>query len=531
MTCIGNVINENNNSKMTKFITLFAFILFSLSLSAQQATEFFVDVDAFLSQHVVDGKVDYAAVKQDTKMTRFVQDIAQFDYTKLRRKEQKAYLINVYNLLVIDKIVKQYPCASVQESGTFFTRETITVAGKKTSLTEFEKENILKPFGDGRLHFVLVCGAVGCPPITNFAYTPEKLESQLDAQTKKALNDPSFIRVEGNQLQISKIFEWYSTDFGANKAARVNFINKYRNQRISSSTKFRYLDYDWSINDTAAAAATSVDGKKAANSARYVTSSTIAKGTVELRFFNNLFTQRFEESDQMSANRGNFFTTTVSGLYGVNKTFNAGIEFKYRRVSNSTFPSSVLTVFGNDDDPDVFNTRARITGIGPKIRWAPTAALPNFSIQSTLQFPVGDELQGNGDENLPFIDWQGVFWNTQLFNDISIGTRFSLFTEIDLFFEDLGSEEEGRTNRFSTPATIIFSYFPNPNTTIYTIGNYAPIYTEDFDYFYQYGLGLKYQFSRSFELELIVTDFTTKFTADNNGQAATFNFGLRYNIQ
>ena len=516
---------------MTKFITLFAFTLLSFTITAQQSTKFFAEVDAFLSQHVVDGKVDYAAVKQDPRLTRFVQDIAQFDYTKLGRKEQKAYLINVYNLLVIDKIVEAYPIASVQESGTFFTRETITVAGVKTSLTEFEKEQILKPFGDGRLHFVLVCGAIGCPPITNFAYTPENLNAKLDAQTKKALNDPSFISVEGNQINISKIFEWYSTDFGVNKTARVNFINKYRTKRISSSAKFRYLDYDWSINDTAAAANINVDGNKAANSARYVTSSTIPKGTVELRLFNNLFTQRFEDGETTSANRGNFFTTTVSGLYGVNKRFNAGIEFKYRRVSNSTFPSSVFTVFGNDDDPDVFNTRARITGIGPKIRWAPTAALPNFSIQSTLQFPVGDELQGNFDENLPFIDWQGAVWNTQFFNDISIGTRFSFFTEIDLFFEDLGSEEEGRTNRFSTPATIIFSYFPNPNTTIYTIGNYAPIFTEDFDYFYQYGLGFKYQFSRSFELELIVTEFTTKFTADNDGQAATFNFGLRYNIQ
>ncbi len=514
---------------MTKLITLLTFILFSASLYAQNAADFFAEADNFFSQHVTDGNVDYAAVKKDPRLARFVQDIAQFDYTTLGSKEQKAYLINVYNLLVIDKIVAEYPIASVQESGTFFTKETITVAGKKTSLTKFEKEEILKPFADGRLHFVLVCGATGCPPITDFAYTPENLNDQLDRQTKKALNDPSFIKVDGNQLNISKIFEWYSTDFGANKATRVNFINKYRNNRISSTAKFKYLDYDWSINDTAAASAINVGGKQAANSARYVTSSTIAKGTVELRFFNNLFTQRFEGEQQNDGVRNNFFTTTVSALYGVNKRFNAGLEFKYRRVSNTNFPSSVLTVFGNDEDEDVFSTRARITGIGPKIRWAPTAALPNFSIQSTLQFPVGDDLTGNDEE--PFIDWNGVFWNTQFFNDISIGTRFSLFTEIDLFFEDLGSEEDGRTNRFSTPATIIFSYFPNPKTTIYTIGNYAPIFEEDFDYFYQYGLGFKYQFSRSFELELIVTDFTTKFTANNDGQAATFNFGLRYNIQ
>jgi len=78
---------------------------------------------------------------------------------------------------------------------------------------------------------------------------------------------------------------------------------------------------------------------------------------------------------------------------------------------------------------------------------------------------------------------------------------------------------------------LIFSYFPNPKTTFYALGSYSAIWVENFDYFYQYGLGAKYQFSRDFELELLVTDFTNKNLVQNNGTAGTFNLGIRYNIQ
>ena len=85
-----------------------------------------------------------------------------------------------------------------------------------------------------------------------------------------------------------------------------------------------------------------------------------------------------------------------------------------------------------------------------------------------------------GTDQLPFIDWDGASWNTQFFNDYAIGESFSLFTEVDLFIEDIGS---GDLNRFSTPGTVIFSYFPNSKTTFYALGSYSPFWQDTFDYF------------------------------------------------
>jgi len=169
--------------------------------------------------------------------------------------------------------------------------------------------------------------------------------------------------------------------------------------------------------------------------------------------------------------------------------------------------------------------RAGITGVGPKVRIAPFPALENFSIQSTFVFPVGENLTGTSE--LPFIDWNGAIFYTQFFNDISIGNNFSIFTEIDLWIEDIGA---GNLNRVSTPATLILSYFPNPKTTIYAISGFSPFWQETFDYFVQGGAGVKYQITRDFELELLYTGFTNKFLLDTGGNAKTFNFGVRYNL-
>ena len=214
-------------------------------------------------------------------------------------------------------------------------------------------------------------------------------------------------------------------------------------------------------------------------------------------------------------------------LYGLTNNFNIGYDSRYRFVSNHSASDSPLSVI-NFDLGGSPTTRQGLTGIGPKIRYAPFKNLPNFSIQSAYWFSTGDDLEGTSDR--PFIDWNGDSWFTQVFNDFSLGESFSLFTEIDFFLEDIGPEDEGHLNRFSTPATVILSYFPNPKTTLYTLSGYSPFWQEDYDYFAQLGAGAKYQFTPQFELELLYTYFTNEFLQENNGRAATYNLGIRYNL-
>lgn len=261
------------------------------------------------------------------------------------------------------------------------------------------------------------------------------------------------------------------------------------------------------------------------NDSRYVVSSTIPQGSIEMKLFNNLYSQRTGDGETLLS-RSTFMTSSLSFLYGASNRLNVGFATRYRWVKNDLLPSSPLGVFSSDG---AISNRSGLTAFGPQIRYAPFTSLKNFSIQSSFVFPIGKDLAGSNTET--YIDWGGATWNTQFFNDFALNDNFSLFTEIDVLLEDIGKKDVGHLNRFSTPVILILSYRPTNNSTIYALTGYSPYWQDEFDYFAQAGLGAKYQFSQSAELELLWTSFTNKSLKDSNGDAATYNVGFRYNIQ
>jgi len=453
-------------------------VVFMSSSFAQSINKsFFDDVDALLKANVKGGLVNYQGLKNDRGLTDLIDVIANADVSNLDDQTKQAFYINAYNLNVINQIVKNYPIKSVMDEGGFFDGNKITVGNEKLTLNDLEKGKLLSVYNDARYHFVLVCGANGCPPITNFAYTPSKLEAQLEQQTKLALNDASFIKTGGEGTELSEIFKWYASDFGKNKGEIISYINKYRNQAISTDTKIKYYTYDWSLNDQVKSMGSvqkinepiKNETIKSSNESRYIVSSTIQKGTYEIKVFNNLYSQAVE------GGRSSFYTTSVSTFYGLTNRFNVGVASRWRRIRNNALPSSPFSVFGGGDDG---STRSGLTNIGPQIRYAPNPKWKNFSIQSSFVFPIGDDLAGRSGEQ-DFIDWDGATWWTQFFNDFSIGSKFSLFTEVDFLWEEIG---KNRSNRISTPVTAIFSYIPTNKLTIYTLAGYSPFWQSEFDY-------------------------------------------------
>ncbi len=515
---------------------LFFLLIFSFVFTGLQAqtdfNAFFNKTDKFLKSRVQNNGVVYKGLKSDAQLAGLIAEVAAADLSAADAATRKAFLINAYNLLVINGAAQAYPLSSVQNISGFFDGQKHNVAGKKVTLNQLEKAQLLRVYEDARLHFVLVCGAEGCPPITNFAYRPGSLDRQLDAQTRKAVNDSEFIRVDkgAKTAQISKIFEWYAGDFGGNKNATLAWINKYRADAIPTSYKISYYNYDWNLNEVSGTASVGTPQtgttSTATNDNRYVVSSTLPVGTTETKLFNNLYSEQSGQDDVLNS-RATFFTSQLSFLYGVNERFNAGFDLRYRRVNFGAADSSPLAALSGSAEGQ---NRARFTTFGPKIRWAPVKKWENFSVQSALWFGLADDLAGNFDAGQPFIDWNGPTFFTQIFNDFTLGDRFSLFAELDVFIEDIGGAEEN-FNKFTLPTTVIFSYFPVRNLTLYGLLNYAPTVSPGYDYWTQQGVGAKYQFTPNFEIELLFTNFDTqKFNEGNAvGNAATWNIGFRYN--
>ncbi len=228
------------------------FVLVISLLSTLRVATFTEQTDAFLSDRVSDGKVDYAGIAQNrSQIDKLYQQIGEMSLKSTSDAEKKAFYINAYNIITIHQIAEHYPVKSPMDVKGFFDQQKHTVAGERFTLNELEKKKLLEPYQDPRIHFVLVCAAVSCPPLADFAYQADKLDEQLDEKTRQALNSNSFVRVKRDQkkVELSKIFEWYKDDFTQNNASLVAYVNQYRNQKISTSYQVSHYEYNWQLNE------------------------------------------------------------------------------------------------------------------------------------------------------------------------------------------------------------------------------------------------------------------------------------------
>ncbi len=168
------------------------------------------------------------------------------------RDEKLAFYINAYNANILEGVMEKYPIQSVRDIALlfgFFTQNRITVAGEKMSFNHLEKD-IIHGLGEPRMHFVLNCASASCPPLLNKAYTPGKLDGEMDVQTTAFLNgNPKGVSVSngGHDAAVSKIFDWNAGDFQGTDGV-PGFINRYRKPPLPKDVKITYQDYDWSLN-------------------------------------------------------------------------------------------------------------------------------------------------------------------------------------------------------------------------------------------------------------------------------------------
>lgn len=211
------------------------------------AQDFFTQVDDLLKKRVTDGLVDYRYIKENPKkLDGLLKLVATAPNSK--GETEKAFLINAYNLFVIKGIVDHYPAQGPLAIDGFFDKQSFNLRGNKITLNGLEKETLAKQFPDARLHFALVCAAIGCPKLGGFAYFPKLLDAQLEKQTRNSINDPDFIKVKGNQVQLSQIFEWYDADFGG-KEKLISYVQKYYLPKVKLSPEYSFYEYDWNLNE------------------------------------------------------------------------------------------------------------------------------------------------------------------------------------------------------------------------------------------------------------------------------------------
>jgi hypothetical protein len=214
----------------------------------KDAAEFFLKADVFFQEYAIEGNIKYNDLKQDrTELKSLVDFIGETDLNSVDLYRRKAYLINCYNLLVINAVLETYPIEKVSDTNKFFKKNKHKVGKEMMTLDHLEYKIIFKKYKDPRLHFVLVCAAKACPPIPSFAYTPGDLNNQINRQCQLALDNPSFLYLEQetNMVKLSPIFKWYKEDFFP---SIPEFINAHRSEKIPMDYSLGFYEYDWTLN-------------------------------------------------------------------------------------------------------------------------------------------------------------------------------------------------------------------------------------------------------------------------------------------
>jgi hypothetical protein len=169
------------------------------------------------------------------------------------REEQLAFYINAYNALTVDAVLDRWPITSVMRVRGFFDRILHMVAGREMTLNQLEGDIIRARFRDPRIHFVVNCASVSCPPLAREAYTAANLESALETQTRTFLRASTTLDRQRRRATVTKLFEWYRDDWGGVDGVR-NFLAERLEEGDAAfvrdpGTRLVYADYDWDLND------------------------------------------------------------------------------------------------------------------------------------------------------------------------------------------------------------------------------------------------------------------------------------------
>jgi hypothetical protein len=231
-------------------------VLLSTAATAQRTMDH-TTWDALLKQYVTpSSRVDYQRWKQDgaVELDGYLSALAQRWPEEMTSSARKAALINAYNALTIRWVLSHYPIKSIWMTRNPFQGVRHALDGTAVSLDEIESR--LRETGDPRIHAVLVCAAVTCPPLRREAYVAGRLDEQLDDNTRRWLADPDLntFSPEKRTVQVSEIFKWYRTDFEQNGGTLADFLAEYGPPGAAflrhSEADIQFRPYEWALNDT-----------------------------------------------------------------------------------------------------------------------------------------------------------------------------------------------------------------------------------------------------------------------------------------
>ncbi len=212
-----------------------------------------------LSSHVTEGGwVDYAGLRRDSsQLDAYIALIAKARFDELSRDEKLALLINAYNAFTLRLVLDKYPVTSIKDipDADRWNDKRWNLGGSVWSLNQIEQKQIRPKFKEPRIHFALVCAAVGCPPLRNEAYVGKRINRQLDEQTRYVHSHRTWFQFKSDikTAYLTQLYKWYGGDFEQVSGDVLKFAASSSDSlqaalKDGMPIRIEWLDYDWRLN-------------------------------------------------------------------------------------------------------------------------------------------------------------------------------------------------------------------------------------------------------------------------------------------
>ncbi|KVH95709.1 DEP domain-containing protein [Cynara cardunculus var. scolymus] len=219
------------------------------------------------------------------KLTKIIyvnlsQELQRVDISTLSVSERLAFFLNLHNAMVIHAVISiGHPGAAVIDRRSFNSDFIYVIGGFPYSLTTIVNGvlrnnrrppySFTKPFGSGDkrlelafpqvnplIHFGICNGSKSSPPVRFF--TPQAVESELRFSAREFLqNDGIQVDLAKRTVHLTRIFKWFSVDFGQEKEILkwiIGYLDATKAGLLShllgdgGAVHIVYQNYDWSLN-------------------------------------------------------------------------------------------------------------------------------------------------------------------------------------------------------------------------------------------------------------------------------------------
>ena len=206
---------------------------------------------------------DYAGAKSggDLKtISAYTDYLAGQNPDAMSQNDQLAYWGNMYNALTLKVVLENYPVSSIRKikSGTFkpgpWDRDAVTVNGKTLTLNDIEHNIMRKRYPNpAMVHYMVNCASIGCPNLLDEVWVGATLDEDRAQAARDFINSPRGVAIDGNDLEVSSIYNWFKEDFGGSKSETLKHLREFAGPELRAAldagATIDGYEYNWDLNE------------------------------------------------------------------------------------------------------------------------------------------------------------------------------------------------------------------------------------------------------------------------------------------